>query len=224
MKVQENLAVLAVVAVLHGGMEGFAGEVSPERVLERHAARTTELVEVFCAESKLLAADPFFAASPRKRDAGPYLNPRFAWEKEIASPNSRESLTLPAPLRADLDKMQVGEISDDLVRGLPTGWMGQLLKFDHWSLISGRPPAVDALTFPRERAPDLSSVAAWAKARLTQGALKKDEVQAAEEVRYLARLLRTNTSLVPSLLASTIGNSEKALADLKVGAGTGLQK
>lgn len=147
-----------------------------------------------------------------RADAGPYLNPRLAWQgvrvaewRDGLPPNVADRLTLPEALLARPlgTPWTTTQLSAEEREPLDFGWMEAVHAFDHWELSSDGPPSLRVPTNDRAL-PDLQHVTRWSLYRLLEGQRVGDLPAALRDVHQLARLLLSTEDELCALVAANL--------------------
>ncbi len=190
-----------------GGAEGDAGEEHTDLIaarswLTRNAQLAERNVELFCEESRKLAAAGLADAPGSSRDAWAYMSVRVDWEDDV---RSKGLLHLPEPLRQRLREYGAqwpARISEGDAASLDFTWLGELKQFDHWSVLRDLP-----LRHARESnfydapIPNFIELQSWVKLRLARALGTGELAQASSEVRHLAKLLRSTGLVIGDMVA-----------------------
>ena len=145
-------------------------------------------------------------------DAASLLFAHMRWERDKTSSG-------PVPERASAQLKDWGadwaKHADDLdLTGADLSWMAQLRHFGFWDLEGEGSPIRDLPWAPfTEPLPNFIDLQGLAKARLAQGLVAGSTVEAASEVRELARLCMSTENLVGEMLGVALLGIERRARD-----------
>jgi len=183
------------------------GEAAVEAWFARNAALAEKTVDRYCEASQRLAKTPGLEPPTRERDASSFLTGRADWEDGHTG-----LLHLPASLTDRMNQppgawMRFG-LSD--YAGLDFAWMRELLTFDHWTLMSAG-PLRDGRDLPafEQIIPNFVTMMQWAKLRLVKGFHERELARASLEVRHLATICASTSTLVGEMVRLSILTSER---------------
>jgi hypothetical protein len=219
--------LLGFTLLVGGGAWWYAGE----RLRSQREAHEAAVAEGFARHHEAFVADQRFAEglalfpeATGTDDAGIFFNPRLVWDWRAEALES---------WRATLGDEEHPLVLDDAVaeamtgndwlaaspehwRGADTAWMGELARYAHWDLERTGPASqmdegeYDWATAPL---PLYLPLMHWAKLRLLQGIEDGSPVQAAAEVRHLARLAYSTENLLGAMVGLQILRSEREAFD-----------
>jgi hypothetical protein len=186
------------------GIVGFHNSFALSKALSLNAEAADQYLDKLCEQSRKLAEAPqFHDAGAGASDAAAYMAPRMDYEHPLENPPG--ALHLADDLRARISSYAAdwpARISAADLAGLDFSWLGELARFDHWTVLSeGRLrdlPVDNALFYP---IPNYSSLMAWAKLRYALGLRRGDAPAAAAEVRHLAELIRSQRLLISEMVS-----------------------
>ncbi len=183
---------------------------------KRLIAGAERALPVYVDLGRKVDADPFFAATRPDLDAGPWLNPRVAWDTEPRRSASQE-LALPDALADAVKKWSddwvdhAGEV--DFSR-LDLSWMAGLSRFGRWNVIPGGPlEEIDRPRFESLPIPNFLHLLTWAKLRLLAARARGDSAAASAEVRQLAYLCHSTELLIGAMVGNAILRAERRAYD-----------
>lgn len=196
-----------------------ASRIANRTIISRHQ-------DAFLDDLKHLQAHPAFAPSRARMDAGPFLNPRIKWSYNASDPRVRRNLPfiLSNPglslSAADLKILHTWgntwlEHASDAPR-TDLSWLSELREhYDYWDIFAWSPmnealqEKLDDLPWSMMPLPDFEEIQAAAKLRLLRGLHDRKMIPALNEVRHLARLANTTETLVGSMVAIALLNTER---------------
>lgn len=188
-----------------------------------------DVLQSYVEDVEFLARfDLIRAATEKRADAGPYLNPRLTWSPlpHGAKSKATATRTLIAPASRD-EMVRLGDAWLEKAFRAPrmkadTSFFKELARFDHWDIEVGSPIA-DLITagdfVPPDHLPipDVSDLLAISKLRLMLGSVPAKpgdanpaSLVALRDVRQLARLLFTTENLQLVLTGLAILDDERS--------------
>jgi hypothetical protein len=180
------------------GSDDAQARAAVEAWLTRNAALAEKHVDAFCDLSKRLAKTPGLEPPTRERDASAFLAGRADWEDGHTG-----LLHLPASLTDRMKNPPAAwqRFGPTDYAGLDFTWMRELLAFDHWGLMTAG-PLRDGRDLPafEQIIPDFVTMLHWAKLRLAKGLNEHDLAQASLEVRHLATICASTSTLVGEMV------------------------
>ena len=219
------LAIVAIYVAFH---------VSSNRVLVPARARIAESYAkhspAFLADATAIERASPFPVAMGTHGAGPFLNPRMAWdgppaavEAYRAKVGQQESIGVPSAVFEALGRwgpQWVEHASDDSIAKIDTGLLKELLQYDHWDIESGSPSEeMRPFSVVSRPVPRFGTLVSLAKVRLLQAMRGGSMKDAAAEVRHVARLVHSTETIVGALVATLLLGIERAAFDKHVAAG-----
>jgi hypothetical protein len=171
---------------------------SAREALAGNARNAERYVDRLCEDARSLRErPPLRVVLSRERDAAPFLAPLV----DSAQPRLRLGEALRARLRS-YGADWPARITDEDVAGLDFRWMRALAPFDHWSLLgAGRFRDSPALHFFDGPFPEYGILVEWSKLRYAVALRRHDGAAASTEVRHLADLVRTQSTMLAEMIA-----------------------
>ncbi len=171
---------------------------------EANAKAAERAVDAFCAEARHAQRPP---EPPRTRDAAIYLGVRTDWEGTPTSPPRVGLLHLPAALEKRMATPPGNwlTLTERDWAGLDFSWLQALAAYDYWSLsVDGPVTNFESLSFLDAPVPNFVTLMSWSKLRLVKGWHEGRLPEAAQEVRHLADLIASTSTLIGEMIRSAM--------------------
>ncbi len=157
---------------------------------------------------------------PTGDDAGPWLNPRLAFDG-LATPGPIVSETCSALV--ERFKQREHEMPSTELAACDTTLLAELQRFGRWSFTSGPREALPHGTRTAFAMPDFSQLMTLAKLHLVKGHADGRVNDAADDVRHLVKLLFTSEYLLSVMVGTALLSLERRLTTA-MGAGRGVTR
>jgi hypothetical protein len=198
--------VVAALVLLGGGLLLWGRHElrrNGERIRAAYARELHRIRPAFLEDQELARRFPILVAQGKERDAGPFLNPRIAWDGDEARIERWRATLRQRPPPLGLDAALAERIPKDwwtaereLWSELDFSWMETLRGYDHWDVERNSPwRDVGTRRWPNGF-PLFFDMTPWAKLRLAKGLAVNRPAEAVAEVEHLASLLLSTETLV----------------------------
>ena len=212
-----TFSIPIVTWISHFEFEALSAAINS--VLDKHR-------NIFLKDQQSLRGETFFRAHGKDRDAGPFLNPKIAWEIGSQSESSRKIFSFldrpaiisvpPAVVKTLKNKKKdwVALGNSGIDSSVDLAWMGKLADYDHWDNFSWE-PMNQVMSDLRETPwwsfplPNYGVMMNFAKIRLLRGMRTHQMLLALKEVRQLAQLVYSNETLIGSMTSVAILSIER---------------
>ena len=188
--------------------------------LEVNADLAERTVEQYCAQAMSLRGLEVFEPAGHALDAMAFMSPLSDWEASSeAEPPIHGSLHLPDALALKLRALAPASWPTALTAdadGLDFTWMRRLQQFDHWD-VGMDPHVAEHLNWWFDAViPNFETLVHWAKLRLVNGLTQGGVLQAAAEVRHLAKICESTQTLVGLEVGLAMRGFETLVHDLAI--------